>query len=88
MRSARRRGVLNRFGVNVTLVGEDSDVIAGGFRIVTWLSSGSIAVDGPLDVEYLVVAGGGGGGRQNFTRGFAWFLQLNRHQTSRALHLR
>jgi hypothetical protein len=63
MRSARRRGILNRFATlpNITLVGEDSDVIAGGFRIVTWLSSGSITVDGPLNVEYLVVAGGGGG---------------------------
>jgi hypothetical protein len=49
--------------VQVALVGEDSDVTAGGFRVVTWLSSGSISVDGGvLPVEYLVVAGGGGGG--------------------------
>lgn len=47
----------------VTLVGEDSDVVAGGYRTVTWTSTGSLILRGiDLDVEYLVVAGGGGGG--------------------------
>jgi hypothetical protein len=47
----------------VLVTGEDSDVIAGGYRTVTWLDSGTIEVVGlPIDVEYLIVAGGGGGG--------------------------
>jgi hypothetical protein len=47
----------------VELSGAESDVTADGFRVVTWLSSGSMTVTGgPLPVEYLVVAGGGGGG--------------------------
>lgn len=40
-----------------------SDVTAGGYRTVTWTSSGSLTLRNvSLDVEYLVVGGGGGGG--------------------------
>lgn len=40
-----------------------SDVTAGGYRTVTWNSSGSLTLRGTsLNVEYLIVGGGGGGG--------------------------
>lgn len=40
-----------------------SDVTSGGWRTITWNSSGSLTlVDTTLDIEYLIVAGGGGGG--------------------------
>lgn len=55
----------------VTVTGEDSDVVTniGGvdYRVVTWLSSGSLTVaDSQLDgVDFLLVGGGGGGGNSN-----------------------
>ncbi len=36
--------------------------VAGGFRIHTFLASGSFQATGAIPVEYLIVAGGGGGG--------------------------
>jgi hypothetical protein len=48
---------------NVNSVGSASDVISGGFRTITFNSSGELVVNNkPITVEYLVVGGGGGGG--------------------------
>lgn len=47
----------------VIVEGAASDVTSGGWRTVTWNSSGSLTViDTTIDVEYLVVGGGGGSG--------------------------
>jgi len=36
--------------------------IVGGYRIHTFLGSGTFTLDGKRTVEYLVIGGGGGGG--------------------------
>ena len=54
----------------VVAFGALSDVVDGGYRIVTWDGPGSLLVhEGPLDVEYLVVGGGGGGGSRQVAQG-------------------
>lgn len=54
----------------VVSFGASSDVVADGYRIVTWNGPGSLLVhEGPLDVEYLVVGGGGGGGSRQVAQG-------------------
>ncbi len=66
------------FEPSVSVTGAASDVVADGYRTVTWTQSGSIFVTGRLlDVEYLVVAGGGGGGRHYAGGGGAGGLLTN-----------
>ena len=46
----------------LSIVGGNSTITSGGYRIHTFTGNGSLTVSGSGNIEYLMVGGGGGGG--------------------------